>query len=42
VAPLAGILGDFSGGGMCAPVCDHSSPSPSPRGRPHPHERPRR
>ena len=40
VSPFAGILGDFNEGGMCAPSCDHSSPSPSPRPRPTPHARP--
>ena len=39
-SPFAGILGDFNEGNMCAPSCDHSSPSPSPRSRPTPHARP--
>ena len=45
-SPIAGILGDFNEGGMCAPSCDNSSPSPSPRAtprsRPPAHPRPGR
>ena len=40
VSPTAGILGDYNEGNLCAPSCDHSSPSPSPRPRPTPHARP--
>lgn len=44
-APLAGILGDFNEGGMCAPACEASpSPTTTPmgrRGRPTPVPRPR-
>jgi len=45
-APLAGILGDFNEGRMCAPACEgHPSPSPTttpmaPRPRPNPAPRP--
>jgi hypothetical protein len=43
-SPPAGILGDYNEGNLCAPSCDHSSPSPSPsqspRPRPTPHARP--
>jgi hypothetical protein len=42
-SPLAGILGDFAEGGMCAPACDGNGsppPSPTPRQRPIPHSRP--
>jgi len=45
-APLAGILGDFNEGGMCAPACEgQPSPSPTttpmaPRPRPNPAARP--
>ena len=43
-APMAGILGRFNEGGMCAPSCDHG-PRPTatpmaPRPRPHPAPRP--
>jgi hypothetical protein len=41
VSPTAGILGDYNEGNLCAPSCDHSSPSPSPRPRPPVHPRPR-
>src|SRR5437762_12845273 len=40
-SPLAGLLGDYKEGRLCAPSCDHSSPSPSPRPRPPVHPRPR-
>jgi hypothetical protein len=44
-APLAGILGDFNEGGMCAPACEaHPSPTATPmvpRPRPNPAPRPR-
>jgi hypothetical protein len=40
VSPIAGILGNYNEGNLCAPSCDNSSPSPSPRPRPHPHARP--
>jgi hypothetical protein len=40
-APIAGILGDYNEGNLCAPSCDHSSPSPAPRPRPTAHPRPR-
>jgi hypothetical protein len=43
-APLAGILGDFNEGGMCAPACAEGSPTPAatPRHPPvmPPHHRP--
>jgi hypothetical protein len=42
VSPIAGILGSYNEGNMCAPSCDNSSPSPSPRGRPPMHPRPGR
>ena len=42
-APLAGILGRFNEGGMCAPSCDHGprpTVTPTPGSRPHPAPRP--
>jgi hypothetical protein len=42
-APLAGILGRFNEGGMCAPSCDHGprpSATPTPASRPRPAQRP--
>lgn len=44
-APLAGILGDFNGGGMCAPACEGqpeatATPVAAPRPRPNPAPRP--
>ncbi|MFL6499540.1 MAG: hypothetical protein ACJ8LL_02335 [Candidatus Udaeobacter sp.] len=42
-APLAGILGRFNEGGMCAPSCDHGprpSVTPTPGSRPRPAPRP--
>jgi hypothetical protein len=42
VSPTAGILGAYNEGNLCAPSCDHSSPSPAPRPRPTAHPRPRR
>jgi N-acetylneuraminic acid mutarotase len=41
VSPTAGILGAYNEGNLCAPSCDHSSPSPAPRQRPTAHPRPR-
>ena len=41
VSPTAGILGAYNEGNLCAPSCDHSSPSPAPRPRPTAHPRPR-
>jgi hypothetical protein len=41
VSPTAGILGNYNEGGLCAPSCDHSSPSPAPRPRPTAFPRPR-
>jgi hypothetical protein len=41
VSPTAGILGNYNEGGLCAPSCDHSSPSPGPTARPRPAPRPR-
>ena len=40
VSATAGVLGSYNEGNLCAPSCDHSSPSPSPRPRPTPHARP--
>jgi hypothetical protein len=40
---LAGILGRFNEGGMCAPSCDHGprpSATPTPGSRPRPAQRP--
>jgi hypothetical protein len=42
-APLAGILGQFNEGNMCAPGCDSKprpTATPMPRGRPVPGPRP--
>lgn len=42
-APLAGLLGDFNEGGMCAPSCEGEGsppPGPPPRHHPTPHSRP--
>src|SRR3954465_8074687 len=42
-APLAGILGRFNEGGMCAPSCDHGPrpiATPTPGSRPRPAQRP--
>jgi hypothetical protein len=41
VQPMAGILGDYNEGNLCAPSCDNSSPSPAPRARPTAFPRPR-
>jgi hypothetical protein len=44
VASLAGLLGRFNEGGMCAPACEgnpHSTPTPTPRSRPQRAPRPR-
>ena len=41
VSPTAGILGSYNEGDLCAPSCDHSSPSPAPRPRPTAFPRPR-
>jgi hypothetical protein len=41
VSPIAGILGDYNEGNLCAPSCDHSSPSPAPKARPTAFPRPR-
>jgi len=43
-APLAGILGDYNEGNLCAPSCESEgspTPGPSPRPRPPVHPRPR-
>ncbi|HKF95568.1 MAG TPA: hypothetical protein VKB96_13430, partial [Gammaproteobacteria bacterium] len=37
VGALAGLLGQFNGGGMCAPACDNNPP---PTATPTPHARP--
>ena len=43
VGSLAGLLGQFNEGGMCAPSCEggHTTPTPTPRGRQIPAQRPR-
>ena len=34
VSPIAGILGSYNEGNLCAPSCDDSGPSQTPRPRP--------
>jgi len=43
VASLAGLLGQFNEGGLCAPACEegNTTPTPTPRFRPRPAPRPR-